>query len=135
MLGLRYAFHRPLIRPLLVDGRIDWLWPLAEHAGVPIMLFAAQTDLHIIDGIAERHPALKLTIDHFALTNFLRRHASLDERVEMVRTMWRIVYSDRKLTDYEHYLVRKLSDLLGLEHHVMIDAKVSVLKEMGLAVS
>jgi predicted TIM-barrel fold metal-dependent hydrolase len=68
MLGLRYAFHRPLIRPLLVEGRIDWLWPLAEKSGVPIMLFAAQTDLHIIDRIAERHPALKLTIDHFALT-------------------------------------------------------------------
>lgn len=75
------------------------------------------------------------TIDHFALTNFLRRQASLEERVEMVRTMWRIVYSDRKLTDYEHYLVRKLSDLLGLEHHVMIDAKVTVLRELGLAQS
>ena len=43
--------------------------------------------------------------------------------------MWRMVYSDGKLTDYEGYLVRKLADLLGLEHHVMIDAKVSVLRE------
>jgi uncharacterized tellurite resistance protein B-like protein len=73
------------------------------------------------------------TIDHFGLTNYLRRTSSLEERIEMVKTMWRMVYSDRKLTDYENYLVRKLADLLGLEHHVMIEAKVAVLRELGLA--
>jgi len=73
------------------------------------------------------------TIDHFAMTNFIRQHATLDERIEIVRTMWRMVYSDGRLTDYENYLVRKLADLLGLEHHVMIDAKVAVLRELGLA--
>jgi uncharacterized tellurite resistance protein B-like protein len=73
------------------------------------------------------------TIDHFALTNFIRRSTSLEDRIAMVKTMWRIVYSDRKLTDYEGYLVRKLADLLGLEHRVMIEAKVEVLRELGLA--
>jgi len=73
------------------------------------------------------------TIDHFAITNYIRKSATLEERVEIVRTMWRIVYSDGKLTDYENYLVRKLADLLGLEHHVMIEAKVAVLRELGLA--
>ena len=75
------------------------------------------------------------TIDHFAMTNFIRKNATLEERVEIVRTMWRMVYSDGKLTDYENYLVRKLADLLGLEHHVMIEVKVAVLREMGLATS
>ena len=71
------------------------------------------------------------TIDHFALTNFIRKSTSLHDRVEIVKTMWRMVYSDGRLTDYEGYLVRKLADLLGLEHHVMIEAKVAVLREMG----
>lgn len=70
------------------------------------------------------------TIDHFALTNFIRKNSTLGQRVEIVKTMWRMAYSDGKLTDYEGYLVRKLADLLGLEHHVMIDAKVAVLREM-----
>jgi len=68
MLGLRFTFHRPLLRPLLTEGRIDWLWPQAEQAGVPIMLFALHADLHLVDRIAERHPGLKLTIDHLGLT-------------------------------------------------------------------
>jgi uncharacterized tellurite resistance protein B-like protein len=72
------------------------------------------------------------TIDHFALTNFIRKNASLSDRIEIVKTMWRIVFADRKLTDYENYLVRKLADLLGLEHKVMIEAKVEVMRELGL---
>jgi len=73
------------------------------------------------------------TIDHFALTNFIRKSASLDERIDIVKTMWRVAYADGKLTDYENYLVRKLADLLGLEHHVMIEAKVAVLRDIGMA--
>jgi uncharacterized tellurite resistance protein B-like protein len=73
----------------------------------------------------------KKTVDHFALTHYIRKNAPLAERIEIVKTMWRIVYSDGKLSEYEGYLVRKLADLLGLEHHVMIDAKSAVLRELG----
>ena len=74
----------------------------------------------------------KRTVDHFTLTHYIRKNTPLEERIEIVKTMWRLVYSDGKLTDYEGYLVRKLADLLGLEHHVMIDAKSAVLGEMNV---
>lgn len=83
--------------------------------------------IHAADEIRSR------TIDYFALTSFIRKSAPLADRIEIVKTMWRIGYADGRLTDYESYLVRKLSDLLGLEHHVMIEAKSSVLQELGLA--
>ncbi|HUP49666.1 MAG TPA: TerB family tellurite resistance protein [Thermoanaerobaculia bacterium] len=70
------------------------------------------------------------TIDHFAMANFIRKNVSLDERIEIVKTMWRTAYADGRVTEYEKYLVRKLADLLGLEHHVMIDTKVTVLREL-----
>jgi uncharacterized tellurite resistance protein B-like protein len=73
----------------------------------------------------------KKTVDHFALTNYIRKNTPLADRIDIVKTMWRLVYSDGKLTEYEGYLVRKLADLLGLEHHVMIDAKTAVLAEVG----
>ena len=82
--------------------------------------------------VAEADEIRKGTIDHFALTSFIRKNASLAERIDVVKTMWRMVYSDGRLTDYEGYLVRKLADLLGLEHRVMIDAKVSVMRELGV---
>ncbi len=71
------------------------------------------------------------TVDHFALTHYIRKNTPLEERIEIVKTMWRLVYSDGSLSTYEAYLVRKLADLLGLEHHVMIDAKSFVLRELG----
>lgn len=68
MLGLRFTFHRPFLRPLLAENRVDWVWAEAEKAGVPIMTLALHSDMSLLDKIAERHPGLKLTIDHLALT-------------------------------------------------------------------
>jgi uncharacterized tellurite resistance protein B-like protein len=72
------------------------------------------------------------TIDHWNLTNTIRSSVPLSDRIEIVRTMWRLVYTDTDLHQYENYLVRKLADLLGIEHHVMIEAKMSVRSELGL---
>ena len=71
------------------------------------------------------------TIDHFALTNYIRQNTSVPDRIEIVKTMWRMAWTDGTVTDMEGYLVRKIAGLLGLEHHVMIEAKSSVLKELG----
>ena len=68
MLGLRFTLHRPLLRPLLTEGHLDWLWPEAEKADVPIMTMAQHSDLHLLERVAERYPGLKLTIDHLGLT-------------------------------------------------------------------
>lgn len=70
-------------------------------------------------------------VDHFALTNYIRKNTPLADRIDIVKTMWRLVYSDGQLSQHEAYLVRKIADLLGLEHHVMIDAKSAVLRELG----
>lgn len=71
------------------------------------------------------------TIDHFALTNYIRKNMSADQRLDIVKTMWRTALSDGKLTDYEGYLVKKMGDLMGIERHVIIDAKSAVLDERG----
>ena len=63
MLGLRYTFLRDPARRWLSDGTLEWLWRAAENAGVPIAMLATDS-LSDIAGIAERHPGLKLTIDH-----------------------------------------------------------------------
>lgn len=40
------------------DGTIDWLWPAAEQAGLPVGLLA-HTFLPTLAGVAERHPRLR----------------------------------------------------------------------------
>jgi predicted TIM-barrel fold metal-dependent hydrolase len=63
MLGLRYGFLSDPMRRWLADGTLDWLWAEAEKAGVPIAMLATDS-LADIGGVAERHPGLRLTIDH-----------------------------------------------------------------------
>jgi predicted TIM-barrel fold metal-dependent hydrolase len=63
MLGLRYGFLSDPARRWLHDGTLDWLWAAAEDAGVPIAALATDS-LAELGRIAERHPGLRLTIDH-----------------------------------------------------------------------
>ena len=63
MLGLRYTFLHDPDRQWLHDGKLDWLFVEAEKAGVPISMLATDSLAHI-GRIAERHPGLRLTIDH-----------------------------------------------------------------------
>ena len=63
MLGLRFTFLQPHQQTWPTDGTIDWLWPAAERAGLPVALLAANF-LSKVGEVAERHPALKLIIDH-----------------------------------------------------------------------
>jgi predicted TIM-barrel fold metal-dependent hydrolase len=63
MLGLRYGFLQEPMRGWLEDGTLDWLWEAAERADVPIAMLATDS-LAAIGRIAERHPGLRLTIDH-----------------------------------------------------------------------
>jgi predicted TIM-barrel fold metal-dependent hydrolase len=63
MLGLRYTFLDDPARQWLHDGTLDWLWVAAEKAGVPIAALATDS-LTDLGRIAERHPGLRLTIDH-----------------------------------------------------------------------
>src|SRR5262249_98074 len=63
MLGLRYGFLTDPMKTWLADRTPDWLLEAAGKAEVPIAMLATDS-LKEIGGIAERHPGLKLTIDH-----------------------------------------------------------------------
>jgi predicted TIM-barrel fold metal-dependent hydrolase len=63
MLGFRFTFNQPHQQSWWTDGSLDWFWAACEQEGLPIGLMAGG---HMADlgKIAERHPGLKLHIDH-----------------------------------------------------------------------
>jgi predicted TIM-barrel fold metal-dependent hydrolase len=63
MLGLRFTFNQPQQQSWWTDGTLDWLWPAAERAGIPIGLLAGG-HFDVVAHVAERHPGLRLLIDH-----------------------------------------------------------------------
>jgi predicted TIM-barrel fold metal-dependent hydrolase len=86
MLGLRYGFLHDPAKQRLADGEYEWLFVEAEKAGVPIATLATDS-LAVLGKVAERHPGLKLTIDHLGgrggLTT-LKDHAAMTHIPELV---------------------------------------------------
>ncbi len=79
MIGLQLTFQKPYFEPLLKEGRVDWVWDVAEQAGVPINLYLPHRLLPFIDRVAERHPGLKLLLNHFALTGTKKDAEAFEE--------------------------------------------------------
>ena len=71
MLGIRIAFHQGRSKLWLEDGTADWLWDAAERYNVPIMAFAPDA-VPKLGEVAERHPGLRLIVDHMGLSSALR---------------------------------------------------------------
>ena len=66
MLGFRFSARDPKYKTALPEGRLDWLWAAAEELGIPVMIGVLPPDLHLVDRVAERHPGLKIALDHMA---------------------------------------------------------------------
>jgi predicted TIM-barrel fold metal-dependent hydrolase len=87
MLGLRFALNQPHERSWPTDGTMDWLWPAAERAGVPVALQAASF-MPVVGRVAERYPGLKLIVDHLGRVSGTQdgaAFANLDELLALAR--------------------------------------------------
>jgi predicted TIM-barrel fold metal-dependent hydrolase len=62
---------------------MDWLWPAAERAGLPVAL-AAASFLPVVEQVAARHPGLKLIIDHLGRTIGLKDAACFANLPDML---------------------------------------------------
>ena len=67
MLGLRFTFTKSL-QALLVQGGMNWVWAEAEKASLPVYVLVSHALVPLIDAVAERHPELKIAMDHLATT-------------------------------------------------------------------
>jgi predicted TIM-barrel fold metal-dependent hydrolase len=76
MVGLRWSLTREGQETWHEDGTMDWLWPAAEKAGTPIATMAWRF-LPLFKQIAERHPHLKLIIDHCGLVRSAQGEAAM----------------------------------------------------------
>ncbi len=71
MLGIRMTFNAGRARQWIEDGTADWFWDAAEKYNVAVMAFAPNSVAKLGE-VAERHPGLRLIIDHMGLSSALR---------------------------------------------------------------
>ncbi len=81
--------------------------------------------------IAEANVQLEQSVDMWQFARLINENYTPAEKVNIIETLWRIVYVDGKLDRYEDYLMHKLANLLRLTHQQLIDAKLKVLYPDG----
>ena len=74
---------------------------------------------------------LDQSVDLWQFARLINENYSTDEKIVVVETLWKIVYVDGKMDQYEHYLMNKLKNLLRLSHNQLIDAKLKVKYSRG----
>lgn len=79
VLGIRLTFigkHAAWLE----DGTADWFWPAAETAAIPVMLHP-WGNTEALGEIAERHPGLRLIIDHMGLNHKIAQEGRTAEAI------------------------------------------------------
>ena len=77
--------------------------------------------------VAEADKELDNSVDLWRFARLINENYSPDEKIEIIETLWRMVFVDGKMDRYEHYLMNKLKNLLRLSHDQLIAAKLKVL--------
>ena len=78
--------------------------------------------------VAEADRELEESVDLWQFARLINENYSIDEKMEIIETLWQMVYVDGKMDAYEHYLMNKLKNLLRLSQDQLIGAKLKVLK-------
>jgi uncharacterized tellurite resistance protein B-like protein len=68
------------------------------------------------------------SVDLWQFADMINKNYSVAEKIEVVETLWQIVFVDGKMDKYERYLMFKIGNLLRLDHDQLIQAKMKVIK-------
>ncbi|NWF89765.1 MAG: TerB family tellurite resistance protein [Ignavibacteriaceae bacterium] len=71
------------------------------------------------------------SISIYEFTGIINENFSTNEKFELMKNLWRLIYTDQRLDKYEDQLVKKIGKMLHLEHKDIIAAKLMVKTEIG----
>jgi len=88
---------------------------LERHFSLP-----AESGRRLIE-LAERER--RGSIDHFQFTRVLNERYDIGQKMVLAEVMWGLVLADGQIAEHEHYLTRKIANLLELEPGYLSTAK------------
>ena len=62
-------------------------------------------------------------VDFYQFTSLINSHYSIEERMNMVKLLWKIAYADGELAAIEEHIIRKIADLLYLRQTEYVQTK------------
>lgn len=88
---------------------------IKDHTGL-----TTQECLELME-IAKQEVDASTSIHQF--TRHLNEAFSLNEKLELLTTLWSVAYADGNIDKYEDHMIRRIADLLHLRHSEFVQAK------------
>jgi len=70
--------------------------------------------------------------DHFEFTELINQQFDHAQKIQVVELLWRVCLADAEMDRYEEQLVRKIAELLHIEHSDFINAKLKVQRDYSV---
>ena len=122
--------HQMLIAALLIHAaRIDQNFSNEEEKIIKKTLLKIGANDQNIQNIIKK--ATEIEENSNQILNFTREVKSMNEKnkIEIVETLWRIIYSNKDADIYETNLMRRLGGLMYIDNKIMGDIKEKIKKE------
>jgi uncharacterized tellurite resistance protein B-like protein len=62
----------------------------------------------------------------YAYTRIVNDEFEYNDKLDLLRNLWKVAYSDGNLDKYEEHLIRKISDLIHISHSDYINIKLEI---------
>lgn len=133
--SLTFAQKQLATAALLVEVAVaDHVFDATEFASLLNLLerkFSLSHE-HVVE-LAElaRSNSIDATSLH-QFTRLINSDCTAEEKFELIKSMWEIAYSDKKIDKYEEYVIRKVAELIYVSHSDFIRAKSMVKKNLAI---
>jgi uncharacterized tellurite resistance protein B-like protein len=74
---------------------------------------------------------VKDNVSIYEFSSVINESFNQQEKLELIKNLWRIIYEDGKLDSHEDRLIKIIGSTMNIEHKDIISAKLFVKQELG----
>jgi len=89
-------------------------------------------DNYIKDLMILAEQKVKESISLYEFTSIINNNFSQQEKTELIESLWKLIYTDKKLNVYEDHLIKQIGATMNIEHKQLINSKLWVKQQLGL---
>ena len=113
---------------------VAWSDRNIEIAEEQTILMAIQTSFDLTEEEAKNRLVDAKTLHHesvgsYEFTTLINNQLSYEEKTQIIQTLWKISNSDQHIDQWEEHAIRKIADLLYIDHQDFIDTKIKTKQE------
>ena len=118
---LQIASAALLLEMVTMDDKIEAIEQEAVLSLVQQRFSLTPEQASTLSDLAEQQR--KEAVDYYQFTSLINKSYSLDQKIELIESLWEVAFVDGDLDMHEEYLVRKIADLLYVPHASLMKTK------------